>query len=1382
MKRLVSLMAIILLLAIGCAEDKASEDGADSGQDGGDLDTDADSDGDSDTDSDTDTDGDSDTDTDTDADGDTDSDSDSDTDSDTDVVDGGMDAGQDGGSTPTFVKVVGPAWPGSSCGTGCDATAVCNSDECWFRWNNAFESGDGEIVVSTGGATAGAGSLRVCSDSPSLTGGSVCAANDGVPFYEVKSLEADGGEQAVSLSGELPSGYQRLIAEIRRADNGSWIGSLDEAEFDERFRRIHVDTVAPQVTALTCTSDVDLPANVLNIAEQVSGQPSGTFEMRVEADEDGPVSIYMDDTPAASGAIEDGEAIFNVVIPDGDGRIVHAVVTDSNGNQSTGLPALDVSVDLVAPTAQITSPVTGANLDGTDDSSDDTGFQLPVEFNAGDPQSPIDWELFAEECDSGYSGCASAVLLATGTADEIGSLDHTVTLPIQGADSYFVLSLVVTDAAGNSSTHAVNIYVEITGCTVTWSSMSSWFNLASCTAASGSPAGCESSGGPCDSCEIEIRAVTEGFCGTTVTMILYGDAGGGSPTALGAQVVSDGNEAVFAIDVDDGDHLELQVEASLGPAPVGATGIVVSDVDLIAPEVQLTATDVNGFITPPQSMSVNLYGLDDDQVPSTQGELEIHIAANVTDTNAAGGGVVSVERQKLLPEPVGAVIPLDLVATTTWGTGQPFTIEDLPLPDDETSEVVIIVQDAAGNTASTSLQAEADMIPPSALSLTVSDYDSRLPGITLAWTAVADDGDTGTQATAYEVRYSRDPIRHENWDAACDSSGLAHSPVIATPAAPGSSETLAVEGPDPTDEADPCRFVAAQDNGTWHFAVRARDDVGNLSPLGTCGDGSCNAAELCDECVLDCGDCAGPGSCGDGNCDGGETCLTCQADCGVCTVTTSDLTFAVSRLVLTDTFRDNILAGDEDRRDYLTATGALAGDVNGDGRADMVAGGALAGAACIFYGSDTLPGTWNVNTIEEIEPTGLRHSCLVDQTLLPVAGTITNFGNHIVALQDVNGDLLADFGISGLADNQGFVAVYLGNAAGVDLSSPNVVIQGMDPPFPAYVSFCAAGNFNGDNAAGNPIYDIAVAEPQSGIGHVHVIPGDATWSNSGLVTLDLDNLAGTEDILTLTASDTSTWFGFSCGPVGDVLPTPGAPTTAADDLAFGYFLGAGNDKPVFLIPGRPFSGPTLATIDIIEPLLEKTGENATMLRLHQNDDIATQYWPSALPPGADVTGDGTSDVIVVHAERNRVSVFDGAGLAAFFAGLGPSDSRVVRVGETLPGTGSSTPGPYGFNVDHDAVGAHLHAVAAVGNWDGWTYEGAATPELLEATGTGSVELNTNHAGVGDIELGLFPRRDALTNPGGGAVGSWVGGGEDIDNDGRPDMILGTDQGELVIVR
>ncbi|MFA5175862.1 MAG: C25 family cysteine peptidase [Candidatus Nanoarchaeia archaeon] len=60
-----------------------------------------------------------------------------------------------------------------------------------------------------------------------------------------------------------------------------------------------------------------------------------------------------------------------------------------------------------------------------------------------------------------------------------------------------------------------------------------------------------------------------------------------------------------------------------------------------------------------------------------------------------------------------------------------------------------------------------------------------------------------------------------------------------------------------------------------------------VTPVGCvktehCGDGACNYGEVCNTCVIDCGECKQGEFCGDWKCNNNETCDTCSQDCGVC--------------------------------------------------------------------------------------------------------------------------------------------------------------------------------------------------------------------------------------------------------------------------------------------------------------------------------------------------------------------------------------------------------------------------------------------------------------------------------------------------------------------
>ena len=106
-----------------------------------------------------------------------------------------------------------------------------------------------------------------------------------------------------------------------------------------------------------------------------------------------------------------------------------------------------------------------------------------------------------------------------------------------------------------------------------------------------------------------------------------------------------------------------------------------------------------------------------------------------------------------------------------------------------------------------------DVIAPGA----VSDFAAApgdFPGeIRLTWTAPGDDGATDT-ASAYIIKVSHSPIASGTFDAAADLDRWITEPL---PLAGGAAETLFVFGLDP--------------DSTWHFALRAQDEVPNTSAV-----------------------------------------------------------------------------------------------------------------------------------------------------------------------------------------------------------------------------------------------------------------------------------------------------------------------------------------------------------------------------------------------------------------------------------------------------------------------------------------------------------------------------------------------------------------------
>ncbi|NCC51058.1 MAG: hypothetical protein EOM20_07565 [Spartobacteria bacterium] len=107
-------------------------------------------------------------------------------------------------------------------------------------------------------------------------------------------------------------------------------------------------------------------------------------------------------------------------------------------------------------------------------------------------------------------------------------------------------------------------------------------------------------------------------------------------------------------------------------------------------------------------------------------------------------------------------------------------------------------------------QTTTDVIPPAAISDLFAQVDpAHQARVQLTWTAPGNDGTNGS-ASAYVLYYHNEPITDENLNAA-------HTIVLPlSPSAAGTSETYAYNPPPEV---------------LWYFALIARDEAGNRSPL-----------------------------------------------------------------------------------------------------------------------------------------------------------------------------------------------------------------------------------------------------------------------------------------------------------------------------------------------------------------------------------------------------------------------------------------------------------------------------------------------------------------------------------------------------------------------
>ena len=1082
------------------------------------------------------------------------------------------------------------------------------------------------------------------------------------------------------------------------------------------------------------------------------------FNVTLSSDKDqGQVTLYDSPTAPATAigpiSVSGGQANFSDaeygILTDGDHDLT-AYVTGPYGNQNSAQASF--AVDRTAPTLQIGSPASGTNYTADQDSQA-PGFQIPVEFSTGTGAQT--WEIWVTSgCDDAWQGCdVDSTLVASGAVTNPDGSEGTksLTMPIQSAQSYMQVTVIAYDAVQNEASETINVSFDIAACVVAITDLpqGSWFNASACA--------------PAASCAQASVDLTASFfaCGAVDVLVL---SDGNTDSDL-AEFLGPGT-ATFTVTLVDGVQADFELMAFVDGEEVGSSGVQSRGVDFTLPVVAFQAATVStstggSFDTPGDGATVT-YNQSQDALgnPGFQGYLSL----TVTDTNAEGGSLTS-----LTGDVGGSVSPLSpsnetIPVSLDDPSPVQIVLENVTYTSQATTIVTATAVDAAGNSGSASFTATVDIVAPDAISLQNTgglvadgDVDTRLPAVTLRWTAVGDNGSTGDPAASYDVRYSGSPITTDDeFDDACPvaalsgvSDGLLHSAPFPAPGAVGVDEVYTVSGPDPRPadvliNGQACKFAPQTDGSSYYLAVKASDAAGNWSSLGA--DSSVEANQL---------------------------------------------QVTEARIELTAAFT----AATGLSTAFLTAYVAVVGDVNSDGKDDFVFGFGPSDGLCLFLGSD-YTGNVPIDTAS-----GATHQCAAGATsilgILPAAEADEGkeLASSFTGLGDVNGDGIDDFLVTGKISGAGFAAVYLGvQTTGPDLSNPNLIIRGIDAVSNAYFGAGAAGNFNGDGIQGNPIHDIVIGEPATA--RAHVILGNASWAAAGAtpthkvidlkVQADFDANVG----LTIVAQDSSWFFGDRSQSAGDVLPTPPGSAAATDDLLI--LVSNLADPRLVVIPGRDVTAPG-STVTITDLSGTLTAEDQLSVHLRQ-DQPAQSGFGVSIQGGVDVTGDGTPDVIVVNSNRassgagndgKAVFIFDGSK----FAGAVGGELRVNSSGAMI---GNAWKGDNGYVLFADP-NPEFRCVWSVGDHDGWMTGGSATPDLFVGHSSySSGEFRVNHAytpQAGDLtpalELGLFPYADSpIVNsfsPGSFAIGI-TGDGGDVTGDQVGDMVLGTGQAEVIIMR
>ena len=411
-----------------------------------------------------------------------------------------------------------------------------------------------------------------------------------------------------------------------------------------------------------------------------------------------------------------------------------------------------------------------------------------------------------------------------------------------------------------------------------------------------------------------------------------------------------------------------------------------------------------------------------------------------------------------------------------------------------------------------------------------------------------------------------------------------------------------------------------------------------------------------------------------------------------------------------------------------------AGDVNGDGYADVIvgaffydAGQADEGAAFVFLGSAAGVADGNAST---------AHAQLESNQ----AGAF--LGISVSGAGDVNGDGFADvivgaYNYDAGESNEGAAFVFLGSATGIANGNPSTAHAQLESnQIAAFLGFSVsgAGDVNGDGYAdvivGAYLYDAGEFDE----GAAFVFLGSATGIADGNPSTAHAQLESNQGFA---------FLGNAVSGAGDVNGDG-----YADVIVGAYFYDAGQaDEGAAFV----FLGSATGVAD----------GNPSTAHAQLESDQADAGLGRSVSGAGDVNGDGYADVIVGAAgvaagEFNEGAAFVFLGGTAGVADGNPSTAHAqLQSDQAGAFLGFSVSGAGDVNGDGYAdviVGAHFYSA-------GQGFEGAAFVFLGSATGIADGNPSTAHA---QLE----------SNQGFALLGNAVSDAGDVNGDGFADVIVG----------
>lgn len=349
---------------------------------------------------------------------------------------------------------------------------------------------------------------------------------------------------------------------------------------------------------------------------------------------------------------------------------------------------------------------------------------------------------------------------------------------------------------------------------------------------------------------------------------------------------------------------------------------------------------------------------------------------------------------------------------------------------------------------------------------------------------------------------------------------------------------------------------------------------------------------------------------------------------------------------------------------------ATAGDVNGDGYADVLIGAPLAGGtgrAYIFLG-----GPGGVSTVPALVLTGTAGS---------------RFGHAVSTAGDINSDGFADILIG--APNTNTVFVHLGSLAGTE-AMPHATLVGPVAGSDFGHAVATAGDVNGDGYSdiiiGAPLYangqanegaayayhgsELGLVTPHAWQREMNQTGANFGFSVAGMGDMNgdgyFDCMVGGPNWTSGQANEGAIWF-FSGSPGG--LPAAGGPRLESNRAGtrMGYALAEGGDVNgdgyADALVGGPFYANGQADEGYMRVFMGRAGlPPSTNNAFNQfwEPDVAGQQVGWSVAGGGDIDGDGFSDMIA--GAPGASSGVPGEGAHVLIRGnWSPSISRPTRL-------------------------------------------------------------------------------------------------------------------------